>query len=79
MFKIMKGLEVVEWEKHLNIKIRTRRHNLRYKKERERHNFFINKVAPYWNMLPSTVINSSSLNGFKAVLHNFTENGHYST
>ena len=28
MFNFMKGLEVVEWEKRLNIKARTRGHNL---------------------------------------------------
>ena len=54
MFKIMKGLEFVEWGKHLNIKSRTRGHNLSYNRESlksmrrndyaffvgERHNFF---------------------------------------
>ena len=76
----MKGLEVVEWEKHLNIKARTSEHNLSYNRESfnskrsndyafferdvgERHYFFINRVTPNWNMLPSNVINSSSLNG----------------
>ena len=66
MFKIMKELEVVEWEKHLNIKTRTRGHNLSYNRESfksrrnndnaffvgERHKFFTNRVAPSWNMLP---------------------------
>ena len=58
MFKIMKGLELVEWEKDLNIKDRTRGHNLSYNRESfksrrrnrlaffcvvaERHNFFVN-------------------------------------
>ena len=47
----------------------------------ERHslvNFFVNRVAPIWNLLPSNVINSSSLNGFKVALDKFTENGHLS-
>ena len=33
MFKIMKRLEVEEWEKYLNIKERTRGHNLNYNRE----------------------------------------------
>ena len=33
MFKIMKGFEVLEWEKDLNIKERTRGHNLSYNRE----------------------------------------------
>ena len=92
MFKIMKGLEVVEWEKDLNIKERTRGHTLSYNRESfksrmrndfaffvaERHNFFVNRVDPSWNVLPPNVINSSSLNGFKAVLDNFTKNAHLS-
>ena len=45
----------------------------------ERHNFFTNRVAPSWNMLPSDMINFSSLNGFKAALDKYTENGHLST
>ena len=92
MFKIMKGLEVVKWEKDLNIIEKTRRHNLSYNKEsfksrsndfaffvKERHNFFVNRVSPSWNILPPNVINASSLNGFKAVLDKFTKNGHLST
>ena len=42
----------------------------------ERHKFFVNRVAPSWNGLPSNVINFSSLNGFRAALDNFTKNGH---
>ena len=94
MFKIMKRFEVVEWEKRLNVKARTRRHNLGYNREsfksrrrkiihfsleRKKHKYFINRVAPSWNMSPSNVINSSSLNGFKVALYKFTENGHLST
>ena len=58
----MKGLEVVEWEKDLNIKVKTRRHNLSYNRESiksrkrndfaffvvERYNLFVNRVAPSW-------------------------------
>ena len=60
MFKFMKGLEVVECEKQLNIKTRTRGHTLSYNRESfksrrsneyefsvgARHKFFINRVAP---------------------------------
>ena len=60
MFKIMKGFEVVEWEKDLNIKQRTRAHNLSHNRESfksnmrndfaffvaERPNFFVNRVVP---------------------------------
>ena len=93
MFKIIKGLEVLKWEKYLNIKARTRGYNLSYKRESfkskrrndyavfvgERHNYFVDRVAPSWNMLPSNGINSSSLNGFKVALDKFTENGLLST
>ena len=55
MIKFIKGLESVEWEKHLNIKARTRGHNLSCNREsfksrrrndyaffvRKRHNFFL--------------------------------------
>ena len=78
--------------KNLNVKERTREHNLSYNRESfkrrrrndyaffvgERHTFFTNRVAPSWSMLPSNVINSSSLKGFKASLDNFTEHGHLS-
>ena len=93
MFKIMKGMEVVKWEKDLNIKERTRRHNLSYSKESfkdrrrndfafffgERHDYFVNRVATSWNNFPQNVINSLSLNGFKAALDKFRRNGHSST
>ena len=39
---------------------------------------FLNRVIPIWNMLPSNVINFSSLNDFKAAkaaLDKLTENG----
>ena len=36
----------------------------------ERHNFFVNRVAPSWDILTTNVINSSNLNGFKAALDN---------
>ena len=89
----MKGLKVEEWEKDLNIKERIRGNDLSYNSESfkskrrndyavfvvETNNFFVNRVAPSWNILPSNVINSSSLNGFKAALDKFTENGHLST
>ena len=59
MFKIMKVLEVIEYEKELNIKEGTGGHNLSYNRESlkskrrndfdflvaERHNFFDNRVA----------------------------------
>ena len=47
MFKIMKRLEVLELEKHLNIKVRTREHNLSYNREsfkcrrRNYYDFFV--------------------------------------
>ena len=79
--------------KDLNIKEKTRGHNLSYNRESfkgrkrndfaffvgERHDFFVNRVAPSWNNLPQNVINSLSLNGFKAALDKFTRNGHSST
>ena len=44
----------------------------------ERDKLFFNSVAPRWNVLPSNVINPSSLNGFKAALDKFKKNDHLS-
>ena len=64
MFKIMKGLEVVEWEKDLSTEI-AREHNLSYNrksdKSRKRNDFaffaaarqlFVNRVFSSWDVLP---------------------------
>ena len=89
----MKELGVIKWEKDLNIKERTRGHNLSYNSESlksrrpydfvfyegQRHKFFVNRVVSSWNVLLPNVINSSSLNSFKAALDKFTKNGHLST
>ena len=32
----------------------------------QRENFFTNRIVPYWNDLPSVVIDSKSINSFKA-------------
>ena len=62
--------EVVEWEKDLKIKERARGHNLNYNRDSfksrrrnnfaffvgERHEFFVNKAIPGWNVLPPNVI-----------------------
>ena len=44
----------------------------------ERRNFFVNRIDPSLNVLPQNMINPSSLIVFKAVLDNFTKNGHLS-
>jgi hypothetical protein len=36
-----------------------------------RHNFFTNRLIPYWNALPSTVKNAQSVNDFKNKLDEF--------
>ena len=43
----------------------------------ERHNFFVFRAALSWNVIPSNVINCSSLNGFKAALDKFKKNEHF--
>ena len=87
MIKIMMGLGVEDEEKVLNIKERTRGQNLSYNRKSfkrrrrndfaffvgERHNFFVNEVVLSWKILPQNVINSTSLNTFKAALDKFTK------
>ena len=87
MIKIMMRLGVENEEKVLNIKERTRGQNLSFNRKSfkrrrrndfaffvgERHNFFVYEVVISWNILPQNVINSSSLNTFKAALDKFTK------
>ena len=79
-------------EKDLSIKERIRGHNLIFNRKifkrrrinefavfvAERHKFFVNRLIPSWNVLPTNVIYFSSLNGFKAALDKFSKNGHLS-
>ena len=70
-FKIMKGVESVDWT---NPPIRygttTRGHQFRYVKEisnnSTRSNFFNNRIASVWNSLPLEVMNAVTVNSFKA-------------
>ena len=88
MYKIFKGLDVVEWEEEIEFKSIRRGHELSFNRESFksknrndfahyvsiRHNFFTNKVTLTWNKLPREVLNSVTLNSFKKVLDKFNLN-----
>ncbi len=70
-FKIMNGLETVNWTKPLaRYGATTRGNKFRYVKELSnnsiRWNFFNNRIANVWNSLPVEVIDANSVNSFKA-------------
>lgn len=75
-FKIMKGLEIVNWT---NPPVRygstTRGHQFRYVKElcnnSIRSNFFNNRIANVWNSLPVEVMNANKVDSFKASIDNW--------
>jgi hypothetical protein len=70
-FKFSSGLEEVDWfypPSHL--KNATRGHNMKIRRELtqnsiQRHHFLPNRIAPYWNKLPSEAIASTTTNQFK--------------
>jgi hypothetical protein len=70
-FKIMNGIEVVDWS-HPPVRYgtTTRGHQFRYIKELStnsiRSNFFNNRIAGTWNCLPKEVVDARSVNSFKA-------------
>ena len=77
MFKIQKGLEVVNW--HNPQIIHRARAGRRPQLSREliknsqiRYNFFLNRVARSWNRLPDEVVDAKSVVEFKSKLDNFT-------
>ena len=75
-FKIMNGLEAVNWTNPpARYGATTRGHHLRYVKELStnsiRSNFFFNRIANVWNGLPAEVIRANTVNMFKARLDNW--------
>ena len=82
MFKIINGIEKVNWIKHIEFKRRQLRdhHDKKYNREiitksmrdcTARHNFFTNRIAKAWNELPENVIEAKSVNSFKARLDKY--------
>ena len=83
-YKIINSLDEVKWLKEIRCwkdditgksTRNLRRDNRHFYREgtgrgarREREEFFINRVIPIWNGLPSDVKNANSLDGFKAAL-----------
>ena len=45
---------------------------------RNRHNFFLNRVIPYWNKLPEHVVWAKSVDAFKKSLDEINQRGCYS-
>ena len=77
MFKIINGIEKLNWIKHIEFKSRklSDHHDKKYNTEiitksmricTARHNFFTNRIAKAWNELPVDVIEAKSVNSFKA-------------
>ena len=77
IFKIFKGREEVELCRPPEYKTDaiTRGHHLRYSREicsnEFRQNFLLNRSANIWNVLPDNVVNSNTMNEFKANLDRF--------
>jgi hypothetical protein len=77
-FKIMNGIEVVDWS-HPPVRYgtTTRGHQFRYIKELStnsiRSNFFNNRIAGTWNCLPKEVVDARSVNSFKARIDEWYE------
>ena len=82
-FKIINGLEVVNWE-HAPVRygFTTRGHQFRYVKELAnnslRSNFFNNRIANVWNALPMEVVSAKTVNSFKAKIDDWFKNNNNS-
>ena len=89
MYKIAKGLDIVEREEYIEFRNIRRGHDLSFNREpfksrnkndlahyvSIRHNFFTNRVFQIWNkLLPREVVNLPSLNSFKKNYDNFNLN-----
>ena len=71
LFKIVKGIDEVEWFSTLLVAPNGRRTQLRREIVRgcnQRHNFFTNRTINIWNRLPAYIINAQSVNQFKNLL-----------
>ena len=73
LFKIYKGIDKLDFEKLFMINSNhTRGHTCKLVKKfvrtSSRQSFFTNRVIDFWNKLPSSIINSSSINEFKHML-----------
>ena len=69
-FKIQRGLDMVRWavEPMCVDGIGGKRRQCRREIVKgcdQRHNFFNNRIANYWNSLPDTAVNVHSTNAFK--------------
>ena len=86
MYKIVKGIYHIDLRRSLDFNdSKTRGHNYRFFRENLgakrandysrfvtiRHNFFLSRVAPLWNSLPSQVVTAQSLNSYKALIGKF--------
>ena len=84
-YKIINGIDDVSWindPRTLNFDFsdgepfkNLRRHKMHFYRERagictEREKFFLNRVIPIWNELPSETKDAPTLNSFKARLDN---------
>ena len=92
MYKITKGLDSIRWKiSQVQSDKASRKQNLRresFSSKRSndlcrgvsvRHNFFIYRVIPDWNNMPSKKVSAPSINFFKARLDIRHKNGCYST
>ena len=73
-FKIEKGLDIVEWLSPPPMwapKVYRRSQLELIKNCAQRYNFFNNRIASEWNALPDQVINSETVNQFKACLYRY--------
>ena len=78
-FKILKGIENIDYKKLFNLSRNQTRSN-GWKLELKRFNtsqcgsFFTYKIASYWNQLPEDVVNSANVNQFKTRLDKVLDN-----
>ncbi|CAF0888952.1 unnamed protein product [Brachionus calyciflorus] len=78
-FKKVKNIDQVEWHHPLNklsSHYGTRSHNYGFEKQLVRNciprtNFFTNRIANFWNILPREVVEQETINGFKNKLDNY--------
>jgi hypothetical protein len=77
VFKLIKGIDNVDYSKFFTLaeNSRTRGHSYKLLKDRARldvrGNFFSQRVVNCWNSLPATVVEAKSINSFKNRLDNF--------
>ena len=73
-FKIVKGLSGLKFDEFFSFipSVGTRGHSLRLQRSHSRlllrANFFANRVIPWWNKLPKTVVECNSVGAFKKAI-----------